>query len=264
MRTVTFLKICLVAWLVCPITRADETTTNSTLAEPFHIPEPASMAGAVYETGSNHKKLLFHFTRTETQSGATLQVDRQFTLPDGTLAATEHVTYVSGQMASYQNRELQSGAWGDIFIKPDARDPSRQKITINHGHDGDTKKPGTTDDLAKDTLVDDSLYPFLLLHWDDLAAGNTVKFHMASLEQEKSYAFKLYKAGETTCNGQPAVTIRMEASNLIVGSFFSPINFILEKAAPHRIFEYIGRTTPKIKHGRKWKPLDADTVFDWN
>jgi hypothetical protein len=42
-----------------------------------------------------------------------------------------------------------------------------------------------------------------------------------------------------------------------------PLYFSLEKDAPHRMLEYTGRTTPRVKKGKAWKYLDADTVFDW-
>jgi hypothetical protein len=30
------------------------------------------------------------------------------------------------------------------------------------------------------------------------------------------------------------------------------------------VLQYVGRTTPKLKEGNKWKELDALTVFDWD
>jgi hypothetical protein len=37
----------------------------------------------------------------------------------------------------------------------------------------------------------------------------------------------------------------------------------MEKNGQHRVLQYTGRTTPKIKFKSGWKDLDAVTVFDW-
>jgi hypothetical protein len=42
-----------------------------------------------------------------------------------------------------------------------------------------------------------------------------------------------------------------------------PLFFIVETNGEHRILQYTGRTTPRVKAGNKWKDLDAVTVFDW-
>jgi hypothetical protein len=250
---------------LCFTTTGDcaDAPANATSAEPFDYAQPALLTGTVYETGSDHKKALFKFQRTATRSGSTVKVERKFLLPDGTVAATENIVYESGQMVSCEIKELQAGLWGNIQIKGDAKNPARQKIIIGHGHDGDAKKPGTGDDLLKDTLIDDAIYPFLMAHWDELMQGTSVKFRFVSLEWEKTFGFKFSKAGESTWDGMPVVTIRMEPTNILVAKFMNPLSFIAEKNSPHRVVEYLGRTTPRIKSGKSWKYLDADTVFDW-
>ena len=47
--------------------------------------EPKYLVGAIYAPGSEH--LLFKFKRVATRTGATLNVRRNFTYPDGKLAA---------------------------------------------------------------------------------------------------------------------------------------------------------------------------------
>jgi len=55
----------------------------------------------------------------------------------------------------------------------------------------------------------------------------------------------------------------MEASSSFVRMKVDPLLFTLEKAPPHRVLRYTGRTTPKTQVGGKGKDLDAVTVFDW-
>jgi len=56
----------------------------------------------------------------------------------------------------------------------------------------------------------------------------------------------------------------MGASSPIIAALVDPLYFTVEKVPPHRVFQYAGRTTPKIRTGGKWNDLDAVTVFDWD
>jgi len=250
-------------WLSATIGKCADMVTNALPPEPFDYAQPALLKGTVYETGSDQKKTLFKFERVASRSGATVQVERKFILPDGTIAATEHIVYQSGQMVSYEMKELQAGLRGDIQVKGSPKNPARQKIIMSHGHDGDAKTAGSTEDLSKDVLIDDTIYPSILAHWDELMRGTSVKFRFVALEWERTFGFKFSKAGESIRDGIPVVTIRMEPTSILVAHFMNPLIFTLEKNGPHRVIEYTGRTTPRIKSGKSWKYLDADTVFDW-
>lgn len=245
--------------LACPAAKCDSTN----LASAFDYAQPATLTGTIYAAGSDHKKVLFTFQRTAVRSGTTVHVERKYLAPDGSIAATENIVYESGQLASLEMKELQAGLWGNLQIKPDLKKPARQKITIAHGTSKEANKAGTTDDLDKDTLIDDSIYPFILAHWDELMKGASVKFRFVSLEWERTFGFKLSKAGESVVNGKPVVTIRMDSTSLVVAHFMDPLYFTAEKDGPHRVVEYLGRTVPRAKNGKTWKYLDADTVFDW-
>ena len=167
------------------------------------------------------------------------------------------------RMVSCEMKELQAGLWGNIQIKGTAKNPGRQTIIINHGHDGDAKKNGSTEDLSAEVLIDDTIYPFILGHWDELMRGSPVKFRFVSFEWEKTFSFKLSKSDESFQDRTQVVTIKMEPTNLLVAQLINPLTFTLEKNGPHRVVEYLGRTTPRIGSGKSWKYLDADTVFDW-
>jgi hypothetical protein len=262
-RISSWLAVLIFLCITATAGKCADTATNTASTESFDYAQPALLTGTVYEAGSNRKKILFKFQRSATRSNSTVRVERKFILPDGTTAATENIVYESGQMVSCQMNELQAGLWGNIQIKDDQKIPAHQKIVISHGHDGDASKPGTSDDLSKDILIDDTIYPFILAHWDELMRENSVKFRFVSLEWEKAFGFKFSKAGESRRNGTPVVTIRMEPTNFLVASFMNPLSFTLEKNGPHRVVEYLGRTTPRIRNGKSWKYLDADTVFDW-
>src|SRR5690348_14565143 len=63
---------------------------------------PKYLTGTIYAQGGDPQKVLFKFKREATRSGSTLQVNREFTYPDGTLAAREQVVYEGDALASFE------------------------------------------------------------------------------------------------------------------------------------------------------------------
>jgi hypothetical protein len=55
----------------------------------------------------------------------------------------------------------------------------------------------------------------------------------------------------------------MQPTSRLLSALVDPLYFTVEKSPPHRVLQYVGRTTPKKLAGDQWKDLDAVTVFDW-
>jgi len=104
---------------------------------------------------------------------------------------------------------------------------------------------------------------FVLSHWEELMNGATVKFRFIVLQRAETIGFNLVKESETTWHGKPVVILRMEPTSVVIAQLVEPVRFTVEKAPDHRILQYVGRTTPKIKKGNKWEDLDAVSVFAW-
>lgn len=256
----------LLAWLalsdLCvPTAHAADTAPPASRA-PFDYAEPKVLTATLYETGSDRKKVLFTFRRTATRSNDTVKVERRFLRPDGSMAAVETAVYDSDQLVSFQMKEFQAQVSGSVEIASAIKKSSQPKIFISYDNSLAPKK-GDAQNLQPDTVVDDTVYPFMLMHWDTLMQGDAVKFRFVSLEWERTFMFRFVKTGETLINGRLAEQIKMEPTNLFVARLVDPLIFNVEKSAPHRIVSYIGRTTPRIKKGNSWKYLDAETVFDW-
>jgi len=173
----------------------------------------------------------------------------------------EKVLYESNRLVSFEMQEFQAKVAGSVQFGPDAGDSTPQKIFISYTH-GLNPPKGRARTLQSNTVIDDTLYPFMMAHWDDLMRGDAVKFRFVSLEWERTFEFRLVKGGESVQNGQPVVQIRMEPTGMFVAKLVNPLLFTVSKNSPHRILSYIGRTTPRIKKGNSWKYLDAETVFN--
>ena len=239
---------------------ADVTATNS--PAPFDFATPKVLTGKLYEIGSNRQNLLFTFRRTAERSGSTVRVERKFFCPDGSLAAAESVVYESGQLASLQMKEFQANVSGAIEVVSDPKKSGQPKLIVSYDH-GLNPPKGDPQNLLPDTVQDDNLYALMMDHWSELMRGDSVKFRFVALEWKRTFGFRLVKICDCAQAGTPLVQIKMEPSNIFVARLVNPLIFTVEKAEPHRIISYVGRTTPRIKKGKSWKYLDAETVFDW-
>jgi hypothetical protein len=223
--------------------------------------EPSSLSGAIYAKHSDRKEVLFTFKRTAARSGSTVRVNREFLRPDGRLAARERVVYEAGRLVSYELEELESGATGSAVVKRNPQNPRQQMIFLEYS-EGSTRKEGS-EKLGKDTVINDMVGPFIQAHWGELMGGATVRLRFVAIARAETVGFKLTKESETTWRGKPVVIIKMEPTSFIISQFVEPLSFTVEKNGSHRVLQYMGRTTPRIRTKNKWEDFEAVTVFDW-
>jgi hypothetical protein len=105
--------------------------------------------------------------------------------------------------------------------------------------------------------------PFLLDHWDALMRGEEVKCRYVVLPRVETVGFTFEKLTGDKRERKGVVIIKMSATSPIIAALVDPLYFTIERDGRHRVLEYEGRTTPKLKAGNKWKDLDAVTVFHW-
>lgn len=227
--------------------------------------EPRLLVGSIFALGPEPQKLLFKSERRGTRLGSTVQVTCDYTYPDGSLAARDRIVYEAGGLVSFKEEELQTGEKGSATVRPDPKDPRKCRLYFDYtvGQGGEAKTTSSSEALRNDTLVDDMIPAFIVSHWDALEKGSAARFRYIVLSRKETVGFKLVKEAETTWRGKAAVRIKMEPTSIIIAQLVNPLLFVVEKDGTHRILEYIGRTTPLIKSGNKWKELDAASVFDW-
>jgi hypothetical protein len=229
----------------------------------FKYEEPKALTATIYSL--DRKTVLFKFSRRLTRSGNQLQVIREYAYPDGKLAARERVLYNGDELQSYELQELQTGAYGRAIVRPNPEGPAGNMLSFEASKDlasrGSPKRRSET--LQNDTLNYDMVGTFLAEHWDALMRGEEVKCRMIVAPRAETVGFRAVKESEAQWQGKPIVILRMEASSPIIRALVDPLHFKVEKDSPHRVLEYSGRTTLKIKSGNKWEDLDGITVFDW-
>jgi len=224
--------------------------------------DPKLLTGAIYARGSDRQKLLFRFKRQASHSGSTRRVVRDFTYPDGRAAAQEEAIYEGNYLMSFVVREFQIGAVGSATI---SHATGQTKGTIQFEY---VKSPGSsaksrTEALRDNTLIGDMVAPFLADHWAALMRGEKVKCRYIVVPRMETVGFTFVKDATSDAKNTGVVSIKMEPTSRIIAAIVNPLYFSLEEAAPHRVLQYSGRTTPKLDVSGKWDDLDAVTVFDW-
>jgi len=245
-------------------TLAPAASTNTT-APPLKYEAPSLLTGTIYAKDSGQKKVLFHFNRAATRAGSKITVVRDFTYPDGKMAARERAMYDGDDLVSYSLEELQIGAAGSATIRREPGNPLKGTMAFEYTKDvASGAKPKTsTEALRSDTLIGDMVGPFLASHWAELVSGQKMKCRYVVVPGRETVGFAFVEESQTTYQGRRAVIVRMEATSPIIARLVDPLYFTVEADRPHRVLCFVGRMTPKVKVGSSWEDLDALMVFDW-
>jgi hypothetical protein len=225
--------------------------------------EPKVLTGSIYSAGLDAQKLLFKFKRVATRTGHTLDVVRDYSYPDGKLAAREHVVYEGNALALFELEETQSGEKGSARVFRESGNPEQGRIEFDYIKGPDARTKPRSEPLTPDVLVADMMGPFLKDNWDRLARSEKVKCRYIVVPRRETVGFTFGKESDSIWHGREVMIVRMEPSSRLLSALVNPLFFTIERQPPHRVLQYVGRTTPKIASGSKWKDLDALTVFDW-
>jgi hypothetical protein len=224
---------------------------------------PKLLTGAIYDQGSAGTKLLFRFQRRAKRSGQRLDIEREYTHPDGTLAARERVVYEGNALTLFEFHQAQTGERGLAAIRPPSGPGVPGSVSFEYSPEPGAKVKTGTEATMSDMVVNDMIGQFLIAHWDLLVRGEKVRCRYLVISRRETVGFTFTRTAESSWHGQRAIIVRMEATSKLLAPLIKPLSFTIEEAVPHRVFQYVGRTTPKIRDGNKWKDLDAVTVFDW-
>lgn len=254
---------------VCLVRAADEPDIIPPVAPPsadtkLEYEEPVFLTGEVFGPGAGKRQPLFKFRREATRTGEMLHVRRDFTYPDGRPAAQERVLYQGNNLVSYDLKELQTGAEGQARIQRDPANPARGSIEFQYTAQAGRKPKTRRETFTEAPLINDMVAPFLISHWESLLQGAKIKCRYIVIPRRETVGFTFAKDSESTWQGRPVVVIRMEATSPFVATIVNPMFLTIEQNPPHHVLQYVGRTTPKISIGGKWKDLDSVTVFDWS
>ena len=236
------------------------------LATPVSIyEEPSSLTASIYARGSNPPRLLFKFRRAASVSGSTVHVLREYLYPDGRVAAREQVLYDGNKLQSYELDELQTDSFGLVRLHEDPKNPGKLQASFDYGKDlrHRTHARSSTETVTPGVLVNDMIGVFLSANYDRLEQGQKVNCRYIVVSRRETVGLSFSKQSDTTYQGHEAITLKLQPTSPLISVLVDPLYFIVDKAPPHHVLQYTGRTTPKINEGGHWKDLDVMTVFDW-
>ena len=239
---------------------------DSVPASPGIVPEsPKVLTASIYSQDGGARQLLYRFKRVAEKSGPTLTVLCEYTYPDGRLAARERVTYQAGSLRTYELEELQTGGAGSARVAPDAKNPARSTIAFQYAATPSSRARSDLrhEPLSENTMVNDMVGSFLASHWEQLRTGQAVRCQCVVVPRRETLGFSFKTDSESKWRGKDVLILKMRPTNPFLWALVDPLYFTVEKEPPHRVLQYVGRTTPKILEGNRWKDLDAVTVFDW-
>jgi hypothetical protein len=223
--------------------------------------EPRLLTGSIYEKEGG--RLLFTFRRTATRAGDTIRVLREFKNPDGSLAAQERVVYERGRLVRFELDDLQIGASGRAVFE--STSDNQRRIDFQYTTDArrDAKPKRKVETTGDEPLTADSIGPFLANHWEEINGGGVVKFRYLVVPRLETIGFKFSRESTGEFHGKKVVQVKMEPTSWVISQMVDPLMFTIESDPPHRVLQYWGRTTPKVRSGQGWRDLDALSVFDW-
>jgi hypothetical protein len=222
---------------------------------------PPVLTASIY--ARNSAKLLFKFKRTVSCSGAKVSVMREYSYPDGRLAAREQVAYEGNVLRSYRLEELQIGSSGVATLGRDPRDPAKTLVNVEYSKDTGSRARARNETTESGVLVNDMVGAFIASNYERLQNGAKVNCRYLVISRRETVGLSFIKERETSWHGRDVIVLRMQPTSRLISVLVDPLYFVVEKASPHRVLQYVGLTTPKVGESGHWKDLEATTVFDW-
>ena len=225
--------------------------------------QPTSLSGSIFPKSPTNAPALFTFRRTARLEGPSIIASREYLARDGTVAANETVQYEGDQLRRFVLEENQINARGSATFETTAGGRTLIRFEYETSSGTQRKKKSETETQSDVVLINDMIPGFITDHWQALTSGQSLRFRYAIIPRLETIAFTLRKIGQSEFSGRPVVEMQMRPASRLLQNFVDPIMFSAELNTPHRILRYIGRTAPKVRHGRNWDDLDAVTIFDW-
>jgi hypothetical protein len=211
----------------------------------------ADHAATVYEKNSNQTKKLFTAQfKSQTQNDQEIATGQYFDL-GGNLVFAETATLAAGNIVSVEIQQKQTDQTASVTVKDG-------QVFFSRTTDGKTETE--QEKLPPSFVMAANFMKFVHTHWDELAAGKTIRFRYALWDRLETIGFELHKKGEETVAGQTVVVARMEPSDFFVSLWVTPIEFKFSADGSH-LLEMIGRVPPKRRVGKTYENLDGDVVY---
>jgi hypothetical protein len=151
-----------------------------------------------------------------------LKVQRDFTYPDGKLAARERVVYEGDAWVSFELEGSQIGAAGSASLRHTTGNPVKDTIEFEYRSEAGGRTKTATETLKGNVLICDMVGPFLASNWDGLARGEEVKCRYIVVPRKETVGFTFRHVKTATSWSRSESSSKWHQPFAVVSDTFRP------------------------------------------
>lgn len=177
-----------------------------------------------------------------------------YLLPDSSEAVVEEAIIENGELKKYTANFFISNEQSMLELK-------NRKLTVTYTKDGKTKSK--TLDFDDTLLVGPLFVKHLVANWNNLIAGETVKFRLPAADMLTTAGFYLKKIDNSEFQKPGTVVIKMGVSSIFLKLLIKPSYFVMDTDT-RRVKEIHGLSIlPHKKDGEWKKTTNVEIYFEW-
>lgn len=215
----------------------------------------ADFRASIYKIDSNDRELLFsqEFIEKELSTGL-IKIENRFKNSEGNEVIRESANLnKSGQIEQIQIDQLQTSQKALIVVGAD-------KIEFELTEANGKIKKSTEKRSAIPLVSTQNFGRFVRDSWKQLTNGQTVEFRLIVWDRMETVGFQVASKGVQLIRGKNCTLIEMQASSFLIRRLVDPLNLCYIEDGK-KIYDLVGRVTPKLKVGDQLKDLDAHVVY---
>jgi hypothetical protein len=170
---------------------------------------------------------------------------------DGADLVLEQTVWEHGALTRFEFDQRQVDEQGSVEVGPDT-------VTFRYTSEGKTKT--ATEKRTANFVVPGTLDEYVHAHWSEIQRGESVAVRFAVLDRLETIGFKLFKDKDLTLDGKKYVVVSMVPSDFFIRLLVKKVSIVFVENGDG-ILEIVGRTSPKLREGKRWVDCDAEGVF---
>ena len=215
----------------------------------------AEFTSSIFELGSARSHLLFTYHVIE--APGRIETSYRPAGDPATEAVHETVEFDDAEnqkLKAYSTKNNQLNSTSHLEVKG-------KKIFFTYTRDGKTKKDD--EDFPDNLIVPPTTGDFIQKHWKEIMAGDSVHARVAVMARAETVGFTFHKMGEETQAGKKVLKVKMSPTSFFISALVNPLIFSCDPQTGN-VYEFVGRTLPRLSVKGKWQDIDAETVINKN
>ncbi len=179
--------------------------------------------------------------------------------PEGQLVFTDQTVLQGLELLKSEIQSQQLGVKARVEVKktstPQVREISFWKKDLVSG-----KEEIASEKTKEDIVIQSNFVKYVGAHWPQIQNGKEISFRFVSWERMESIGFKVKLDKKVDEKGLKTVVLLMKPTYAVIRMLVDPLKLTFSEDG-RKLLQSLGRVTPKIKSGSRWKDLDALAVY---